>query len=45
MRPARGFSIIQLSNFRAVLSLKPAGYLLKPADANKIYNIIEETIG
>ena len=29
----------------AVLELKPAGYLLKPADANKIYNIIEETIG
>lgn len=29
----------------AVLNLKPAGYLLKPASANMIYEIIEKTIG
>lgn len=29
----------------SVLGLKPAGYLLKPADAKKIYTIIEEILG
>lgn len=29
----------------AVLDLKPAGYLLKPADAERIYSIIEKVLG
>lgn len=29
----------------AVLGLKPAGYLLKPANAERIYNIIEKVLG
>lgn len=29
----------------AVLELKPAGYLLKPADAERIYSIIEKVLG
>ena len=29
----------------AVLDLKPAGYLLKPADAKRIYSIIENVLG
>lgn len=37
--------VSDMDHITAVLNLKPAGYLLKPADANKIYAIIEETIG
>ena len=33
------------SHIEAVLKLKPAGYLLKPADASRIYGIIEEILG
>lgn len=29
----------------AVLDLKPAGYLLKPADAERIYSIVEKVLG
>lgn len=33
------------SHIEAVLKLKPAGYLLKPADASRIYDIIEQILG
>ena len=33
------------SHIEAVLKLKPAGYLLKPADASRIYGLIEEILG
>jgi DNA-binding NarL/FixJ family response regulator len=29
----------------AVLELKPAGYLLKPADSKQIFSIIEKVLG
>ena len=32
-------------HIEAVLELKPAGYLLKPANADRIYNIIEKVLG
>ena len=32
-------------HIEAVLDLKPAGYLLKPADAERIYSIIEKVLG
>ena len=32
-------------HIRAVLELKPAGYLLKPADASRIFEIIEKVLG
>ena len=32
-------------NITAVLELKPAGYLLKPADASRILATIEEVLG
>lgn len=32
-------------HIEAVLELEPAGYLLKPADANRIYSVIEKILG
>ena len=32
-------------HIEAVLELRPAGYLLKPANADRIYNIIEKVLG
>lgn len=32
-------------HIKAVLKLNPAGYILKPADADRIYSIIEEVLG
>ena len=32
-------------HIQAVLELKPAGYLLKPADASRIFEIIEKVLG
>lgn len=33
------------AHIEAVLALKPAGYMLKPANANKIYDTIERILG
>ena len=32
-------------HIEAVLELKPAGYLLKPADASRIHDIIDKILG
>ena len=37
--------VSDVENIKAVLELKPAGYLLKPADANRILDTIEEVLG
>ena len=37
--------VSEKSHIESVLALQPAGYLLKPAKAESIYNIIEKVLG
>ena len=38
-------AVADKDHIAAVLQLSPAGYLLKPADAERIYSIIEKVLG